>query len=168
MSSVEAIAPAGVDAAGEAGAKPKRSKKLLMIITAAVLLLGGGGAAAYVFLLGGKLPGGGGEAEPAVADAPPPVFFDMPEIVLRLEGGQGPYLKLGTVLDLADGRTSEEIKAVAPRLLDSMQTYLIELKPDDIKGTAGLYRMRQELLRRVNDLLPGSTRDVLFSTVILQ
>jgi flagellar FliL protein len=49
-----------------------------------------------------------------------------------------------------------------------MQTYLIELKPEDIKGTAGMYRMRQELLRRVNDALPGSTRDVLFKTLILQ
>ena len=60
------------------------------------------------------------------------------------------------------------MKAIEPRLLDLMQTYLIELKPDDIKGTAGMYRVRQELLRRVNDLVPGSTKDILFKTIILQ
>jgi flagellar FliL protein len=92
----------------------------------------------------------------------------MPEIVIRLDGGQGQYLKLATVLDLAPDRTPEEIKTVEPRLLDLMQTYLIELKPDEIKGTAGMYRMRQELLRRVNDVVPGSTRDILFKTLILQ
>ena len=72
------------------------------------------------------------------------------------------------VLDLAPEHTPEEIKAIEPRLLDMMQTYLIELKPDDIKGTAGMYRVRQELLRRVNDVVPGSTKDILFKTIILQ
>ena len=62
----------------------------------------------------------------------------------------------------------DQMKAIEPRLLDMMQTYLIELKPDDIKGTAGMYRVRQELLRRVNDVVPGSTKDILFKTIILQ
>lgn len=153
----------------EAGASPKRSKKLLIIIAAAVLLLGGGGGGAAYMLL---FSGGGEEGEHAeaeqVEEEVPPVFYEMPEIVIRLDGGQGKYLKLATVLDLAPERTPEEIQAVQPRLLDQMQTYLIELKPEDIRGTAGMYRMRQELLRRVNDALPGSTRDVLFKTLILQ
>lgn len=153
----------------EAGDKPKRSKKLLIIIAAAVLLLGGGGGGAYMFLFsgGGGEDGEHAEAEHAEEEAPP-VFYEMPEIVIRLEGGQGKYLKLATVLDLAPEHTAEEVQAVQPRLLDQMQTYLIELKPEDIRGTAGMYRMRQELLRRVNDALPGSTRDVLFKTMILQ
>ena len=165
MSSADDAAPAGMD--GDAGAAPPRSKKKLLIIVAAALLLlgGGGGFGAYMFL-GGEAPAEGEAAE--VADAPPPVFYDMPEIVIRLDGGQGPYLKLATVLDLAPDHTPDEIKAIEPRLLDMMQTYLIELKPDDIKGTAGMYRVREELLRRVNDVVPGSTKDILFKTIILQ
>jgi hypothetical protein len=31
-----------------------------------------------------------------------------------------------------------------------------------------MYRVRQELLRRVNDAVPGSTKDILFKTIILQ
>jgi flagellar FliL protein len=156
---------AGLD--GDASVPPKRSKrKLLIILAAALLVLGaGGGFGAYMFL-GGAAPADG---EPAVVvDTTPPVFYDMPEIVIRLDGGQGQYLKLATVLDLAPEHTPDQMKAVEPRLLDMMQTYLIELKPDDIKGTAGMYRVRQELLRRVNDVMPGSTKDILFKTIILQ
>jgi flagellar FliL protein len=165
MSAVDDAALAGMD--GEAGAAPKRSKKKLLITIAAVLLVlgAGGGFGAYMFL-GGEAPADGAPAE--VVDTAPPVFYDMPEIVIRLDGGQGPYLKLATVLDLAPDHAPDEIKAIEPRLLDMMQTYLIELKPDDIKGTAGMYRVREELLRRVNDLLPGSTKDILFKTIILQ
>ena len=166
MSSVDDAALAGME--GDAGAAPKGGKKKLLIIIAAALLLlgGGGGFGAYMFLGHSEAPAGA-EAAPVV-DTTPPVFFDMPEIVIRLDGGQGSYLKLATVLDLAAGHTPDEMKAIEPRLLDMMQTYLIELKPEDIKGTAGMYRVRQELLRRVNDVVPGSTRDVLFKTIILQ
>jgi flagellar FliL protein len=166
MSAGEEIATDG----NEAGDKPKRGKKSLIIVAAALLVLGGGGGGAYFFLLGGSHAPAEGE-HGAVAEAEEqaaPVFYEMPEIVIRLDGGQGKYLKLATVLDLAGEHTPEEIKAVEPRLLDQMQTYLIELKPDDIRGTAGMYRMRQELLRRINDAVPGSTRDVLFKTIILQ
>jgi flagellar protein FliL len=165
MSAVDDAALAGMD--GDAGAAPPRSKKkLLIIIAAALLVLGaGGGFGAYMFL-GSEAPADGEPA--AVVDTAPPVFYDMPEIVIRLDGGQGQYLKLATVLDLAPEHTPDEIKAIEPRLLDMMQTYLIELKPDDIKGTAGMYRVRQELLRRVNDVVPGSTKDILFKTIILQ
>ena len=167
MSSVDDAALAGMDGAGDASAPPARGKKkLIIIIAAAVLLLAaGGGFGAYMFL-GGETPPA--DAAAVVVDATPPVFYDMPEIVIRLDGGQGPYLKLATVLDLAPEHTPDEIKAIEPRLLDMMQTYLIELKPDDIKGTAGMYRVREELLRRVNDVVPGSTKDVLFKTIILQ
>jgi len=166
MSSVDDAALAGME--GDAAAAPKGGKKKLLIIIAAALLVlgGGGGFGAYMFLGSGEAPAG---TEPApVADTTPPVFYEMPEIVIRLDGGQGSYLKLATVLDLAHDHTPDEMKAIEPRLLDVMQTYLIDLKPDDIKGTAGMYRVRQELLRRVNDLAPGSTKDILFKTIILQ
>jgi flagellar FliL protein len=87
---------------------------------------------------------------------------------VRLEGGEGQYLKLATVLDLRSEEALEAVKSVEPRLLDTLQTYLVELSPDDLRGTAGMYRVRQELLRRVNDTVPGTTMDVLFKTLIVQ
>lgn len=156
----------GGDGMGEAAAPPKSRRKLLIIIGAVLALLLAGGGGAYMFL-GGKSKAGG-EPELAVDDAPAPIFYDMPEIVVRLDGGQGQYLKLATVLDLSSDKAPQAIKRIEPRLVDLMQTYLIDLKPDDLKGTAGMYRVRQELLRRINDAVPGSTRDVLFKTLILQ
>ena len=156
----------GGDGMGEAAAPPKSRRKLLIIIGAVLALLLAGGGGAYMFL-GGKSKAGG-EPELAVDDAPAPIFYDMPEIVVRLDGGQGQYLKLATVLDLSSDKAPQAIKRIEPRLVDLMQTYLIDLKPDDLKGTAGMYRVRQELLRRINDVVPGSTRDVLFKTLILQ
>ena len=167
MSSEEMALDGGGDGMGEAAAPPKGRRKLFIILGAVlVLLLAGGGAGAYMFL-GGK-PKAEGEPQLAVEDGPAPIFYDMPEIVVRLDGGQGQYLKLATVLDLSSDKAPEAIKRIEPRLVDLMQTYLIDLKPDDLKGTAGMYRVRQELLRRINDAVPGSTRDVLFKTLILQ
>jgi len=166
MSAQEAVADGAEGGQAEAS-KPKGRAKLLIIVAAAVLVLGGAGGAGAYFFLGGKAKPAD-EQEMALADQPAPVFYDMPEIVVRLDGGQGQYLKLATVLDLSSDKAPEAIKRIEPRLVDLMQTYLIDLKPDDLKGTAGMYRVRQELLRRINDVLPGSTRDVLFKTLILQ
>ena len=166
MSSEEMALDGGGDGMGEAAAAPPKSRRKLFIILGAVLVLLLAGAGAYMFL-GGK-PKAEGEPQLAVEDGPAPIFYDMPEIVVRLDGGQGQYLKLATVLDLSSDKAPEAIKRIEPRLVDLMQTYLIDLKPDDLKGTAGMYRVRQELLRRINDAVPGSTRDVLFKTLILQ
>jgi flagellar FliL protein len=163
-------APEGQEAAAPKGGK----KKLLIIVAAAVLLLGGGGGAGAYFM--GFLGGGsgqetaeaGGHGEHAASSDEAPVFHEMPEMVVRLEGGQGPYLKLAAVLDLSSADYVEPIKAIEPRLVDMLQLYLMELAPADIKDTAGLHRVREELLRRVNDLSPHSTRAVLFKTIILQ
>jgi flagellar FliL protein len=152
----------------ETAAKPKRGLLPIIIIVVVTLLVGaGGGFAASMFA--GNLLGGGAEGELAFDKEPhKPVFFELPEMVVRLEGGEGQYLKLATVLDLRSEEALEAVKSVEPRLLDTLQTYLVELSPDDLRGTAGMYRVRQELLRRVNDTVPGTTMDVLFKTLIVQ
>lgn len=162
---------------GEGSAAPKKSRKKLLIIVAAALLLlggGGGGAAYFLGLFGGGQESGEAAAEGegdgghATAEAEAPTFHELPEMVVRLEGGQGPYLKLAAVLDLASAEYAEQIKTIEPRLMDILQIYLMELTPDDIKNTAGLYHVREEMLKRVNDLMPHSTQAVLFKTIILQ
>lgn len=157
----------------EAEAAPQKSrKKLLILVAVGLLLLGGSGAGGAYFL---GLFGGGHEGE-ALAEgehvAPEEIeaaaFHELPEMVVRLEGGQGPYLKLAAILDLTSPDYQENVKTIEPRLVDTLQVYLMELTPGDIKDTAGLHHVREELLKRVNDLLPHSTRAVLFKTIILQ
>ena len=56
-----------------------------------------------------------------------------------------------------------------PRVVDSFQVYLRELRPEDMEGSASIVRMKEELLRRVNLALePIHINDVLFKEVVVQ
>ena len=61
------------------------------------------------------------------------------------------------------------IEHVLPRIVDHFQVYLRELKPDSLKGSAGVYRLRQELLTRIAAAAyPLKAKDVLFREVLVQ
>jgi flagellar protein FliL len=159
------------DEAGEAEAapKPKRklSLKLIIIAAGALLVLGGGGAAAY-FVFGGK-------TEHKAADVPvkPPVaFMEIPDVVVNLAGAANErtqYLKVRVVLEVPEQSVIAQITPVMPRVMDAFQTYLRELRPSDLEGSAGLYRLREELTRRVNATIePARINAVLFKELVIQ
>jgi flagellar FliL protein len=84
-------------------------------------------------------------------------------------GERAQYLKLKVVLELPDQTMGAQIQPVMPRLMDAFQTYLRELRPADLDGSAGLYRMRDELTRRINAMLaPNHVNAVLFKEVVIQ
>jgi flagellar protein FliL len=148
------------------------SKKMLMIIVPALLLvLGGGGAGAYFFLF--KKSDKGQEAgADAVPLTPPKVAFsDMQDILVNIQSNDGTpaYLKLGVSLELEDDAQKTAIQPLMPRITDQFQAYLRELRLDDLKGSAGVLRLKQELLRRVNvAAAPYHVRDVLLKEMIVQ
>jgi flagellar FliL protein len=156
------------EAADDGAEKPKRklpSLKLMIIAAAGVLVLGGGGTAAY-FMLGGKK-----DAAPAVAQVKPAVFLDMPEVLVNLSGtgDRTHYLKVKIVLELADASLTPQIQSTMPRVMDAFQTYLRELRPADLEGSAGLYRLKEELTRRVNATIsPNRVNAVLFKEIVVQ
>ena len=52
---------------------------------------------------------------------------------------------------------------------DSFQTYLRELRLDDLRGSAGMYRLREELLTRINVAVqPSKVSAVLFKEMLVQ
>jgi flagellar FliL protein len=56
-----------------------------------------------------------------------------------------------------------------PRLLDMFQTYLREMRPEELRGSAGTWRLREELLARANiALAPVRVVDVLFIELLVQ
>ena len=64
---------------------------------------------------------------------------------------------------------SERVKAAMPRLQDLFLTYLREMRPEELRGSAGTYRLREELIARAN--LPRRRRaitDVLFTQMLIQ
>ncbi len=154
-------------AAAEAAPAPK-SKRKLIIIAAAVLLLVGAGGGGWFFFFNHH-----GEEKHAEAPAPkPPVFVDVPDILVNLAGLPGErvqYLKIKVVLEVKDEPLVEKIKPTMPRLMDIFQTYLRELRATDLSGSAGLFRLKEELTKRVNAVIsPGQVNAVLFKEVVVQ
>ena len=145
-------------------------KKLILFVIAPlvlVLLLGGG--AAYFFL-------GGKKEEPKVEENKPQqakalVYYNLPEILVNLNaaGRRSSFLKMTISLELENQADIPRIQAVMPRIVDNMQSYLRELRAEDLKGSAGLFRLREELLARVNAASqPAKVNDVLFQEVLVQ
>jgi flagellar FliL protein len=142
--------------------------KYLLIGLGALLVVAGGGVGAYYFFLSGA------PAEPkaAAAAAKPAVFVDLPEVLVNLSNPgaeRSQYLKVKVVLELADQAMIQQIQPIMPRVMDAFQTYLRELRPNDLDGSAGLYRLKEELTRRVNAAIaPSRINAVLFKEIVVQ
>jgi flagellar protein FliL len=166
----EAEADADADttesAEGESGKlKGKLPLRLILIAAAGLVVLGGAGA--FMFL------GHHAEEEkPAAAVVKPAVFFDVPEVLVNLSNtgaDRTQYLKVKVVLELSDQALTLQIQPIMPRVMDTFQTYLRELRPTDLEGSAGLYRLKEELTRRVNiAIAPNHVNAVLFKEIVVQ
>jgi flagellar FliL protein len=150
----------------EASAKKKLPLKLIIIAAGGLVVLGGGGFAAY------KMFGHAQEEKAAAPLAKPAVFVDLPEILVNLSNSGGDrtqYLKVKVTLELADQALMQQIQPIMPRVTDTFQTYLRELRPSDLDGSAGLYRLKEELTRRVNaTIAPNRVNALLFKEIVIQ
>lgn len=173
---------AGAEGAAAPAKKKWTTKSLLLFVVAPAVLVLALGAGAFMFLMGG------GEEQTASADghgaeaghgaegeghgaATTAVFYDLPEILVNLAstGPKPVYLKLGVSLELDGPDGSHAIDPVMPRVLDNFQIYLRELRLEDLQGSAGLLRLKEELIRRVNlAVAPVVVKDVLFKDMIIQ
>jgi flagellar FliL protein len=155
--------------ATEATPPPKRKGKKLLLVALPVALLGAGGAGAW---FAGLLPGGGAkEATAAAVAAEKPVFVDMPDIVANLNapGRRSSYIKLRSKLEVARAADARALQEAMPRLQDLFTTYLREVRPEELRGSAGTYRLREELMVRASLAAPPvRVTDVLFVELLLQ
>jgi flagellar FliL protein len=167
---MDADAAAEGEESQEEGGKRKLSKKMLMIIGggALVMLLGGGAGAAFML-------GWVGEASPeevALEQAQAPKFYyDLPEITVNLANAEqrAQYLRLIVALEIGNEEIAGVIEPNLPRILDVFQTYLRELRVSDLEGSAGLFRLKHELQRRINlAIFPAEVDAVLFREIIVQ
>ena len=157
---------------GEAGAgeAPKSKKKLVIIAAVAVVALGGGAAA---FVLKGRGAHADGTHAPVEEAKKPVVFLDLREMMLNLGADPGQdkakYAKLRIALELKDAQAEKDVKPVMPRIEDALQVYMREMRPSDLSGSIAIYRLREELLRRVNvAVYPARVEAVLFKDLIVQ
>jgi flagellar FliL protein len=175
--SAEAMEEEGQE--GQPEVKRFAGKKLILFIVLPVLIVIG--AIAGVFfsgVLSKKEPRADAAAvEEAPVQRPAPrqtVFFDMPDLIVNLNTGTSAarrtnFLKISVSLELENPGDIEVVTQNMPRIIDNFQIYLRELRIDDLQGSAGLYRLREELLRRVNlAARPARVRDVLFKEMLVQ
>ena len=180
-------------AEGEAPAKKKLPLKMLIIAgAAAVVVLGGGGTAAFVLLKpkpdeahaekakdkkekkkkDEKGKGKEGEKGAAVVREGPDgvVFYTLPDVVVNMQTADGrpTFLKLKLTLELPDESAVDELDPNMPRLQDMFQTFLRELRPEDLSGSQGSYQLRMEILRRVNLVIaPSKANAVLIEEMLI-
>lgn len=152
----------------EGAAAPKSKRKLIIIGAAAALVLALGGGWFFLHGHGDKDKDKHAEAEPAK----PPVFLDVPEVLVNLSGLPGErvqYLKVKVVLEVKDQPMVAQISPTMPRVMDLFQTYMRELRVTDLNGSMGLFRLKEELTRRVNAAIsPHQVNAVLFKEIVVQ
>lgn len=164
---------------GEEGAKPApKSKKKLIIIGAAagVLLLGGGGAAAMM-LSGGSTKaetaaeGGHGEADAEGGAEGKDAFVDVPPMVVNLRSPDGAsrFLKIHFMIVPGAKATPDSLKEKLPLILDAYQPFLRELRPEDLAGSAAVFRIKEEMLIRATQVAgAGAVKDILIQDLVQQ
>lgn len=177
------------DSGADEGDKKLSSKRLIIFILLPLILLGGiGGGLYFSGILDGMLgkeeteevaEGDAADAKPATGNEygndaigqEPGYFYEMEPIIVNLSdsGRRQRLLKISVSLELDSEEDVPTVEMVLPRVKDHFQTYLRELRTSDLQGSAGIYRLRQELLSRVRlALYPTRVRDVLFTELFVQ
>jgi flagellar FliL protein len=164
---------AAADATSDGEAKGTGKRKLLLL--AGPLLLAGLGGGAYFAglldpLLGKKQHAQGGTVE-ETAKQQQPVFVDLPDLITNLNGGarRGSYVKLRAKLELARAEDVAAVQTAMPRIVDLLQTYLREMRPEELRDSSGTYRLREELMARIGPAVaPVRVLDVLFVELLVQ
>jgi flagellar FliL protein len=150
-------------------------KKLIMFVVLPLVLLIATGAGLYFSGLLDSLLGKAPEEAPTEAvheeEHGDPIFFDLPDMLVNLNSTskRPTFLKIRIAIQVAKHDDVAAIEHVMPRIVDNFQVYLRELRLDDLKGSAGMYRLRQELLLRISAAAhPVKVKDVLFREMLVQ
>jgi flagellar protein FliL len=151
-------------------------------------LLPGGGSSGHSEEAGAERPGpdapagedraakGGGHGdEEGRGDGEAPaagvIFVDVPDMLVNLQpdGKRMRFLRLRLALEAEDQRVADGVKALMPRVLDSFQMYLRALTIEEVQGSAGMQRLKEEMVARVNLAIePERVRDVLVREMLVQ
>lgn len=150
--------------------------KLILLIGLSLLLLAGGGGTAMllgIVPIGKQAAAGidGGPEAQAEADIADIVFVELPDLLVNLSG-TGPrmrFLKLAAALEVHGEADAEVVRQLVPRILDGFHLYLRAMRPEELQGAQGVYRVKEELLARTNEATrPAQVQDVLIRELLVQ
>lgn len=157
--------------------KKTSGKKIIIIAAVAIIVLALGGGAAFFFMSGGDeedhatdLENGGQESEVVEEEPTELLFLELEPMLVNLDtaGGKPKYLKLTIALEVDKQASLDDLNKKMPRIIDQFQTYLRQLRIEDLNGSAGMFRLKEELLIKVNDAVyPTRVNDVLFKEMLV-
>lgn len=168
-----AAGAAGKTESAEGGVFGRKGGRKKLIFFAAIALLGLGGGYLSGFL-GGWNEHGEKRAEHAQGALVSPVaahYLDLDEMMITIGGvGTNPHvLKMRLSLELKSPQDELRVKAIMPRILDNFHMFLRELRIEELQGSQGLYRVKEELMTRVNSAAyPTKVQDILFREMLVQ
>lgn len=153
-------------------AKPSGSRRTMILVAAPVVVLAGVGGGLWFTGIVPRLLGMHQSEKTAEKAKPPaPIYVDLPEMIANLNSNpQRPsYVKLTARLEVLKPEDADRLKAAMPRLQDLFLTYIREMRPQELRGSAGTYRLREELIARANlAAAPAQVTDVLFTQMLIQ
>lgn len=146
----------------------KRSKSLLFGLVGAVLLGAGGFYATYSGLLALPKSGAADSAQPAEAPQLVASFVPLDPMVISLgAGANASYLRFTAQLEVTPGAAAT-VKALMPRILDVLNTYLRAVTEEEMSAPAAITRLRAQILRRVQIVAGAENiRDILITEFVL-
>lgn len=156
----------------------RRPGKMIIIIAALVIGILVAVGLYFILFAGGSSSQEGAEQAGQMAAEPQPTaqiediaFLEVPTVKANLltDGRSTRYLKVTASLELNSEADATEVQKVLPRIQDEFQTYIRQLRLEDIRGSQGMYRLKEGLLLRVNQATtPVKVRNVLFKDIIIQ
>ena len=79
------------------------------------------------------------------------------------------FQAMWSVTNQKHGVSALGLQRILARIVDNFQVYLRELRPEELSGTKGVVRLKEELLVRVNGAVdPIKVYDILFKEILVQ
>ena len=161
-------ASAAVSASAKGGKKAR-----LLLLGVPVMLLCGGVGLWFSGLVPGMQPAGPGgwSAGPRPQAPRVAMLVQMPEITANLNasGRRATFIKMRSQIEVLGKDDAAALTSALPRLVDLFTVYLREMRPEELRGSAGTHRLREELIARANIAAhPARVTDVLFQEILMQ
>jgi flagellar FliL protein len=93
----------------------------------------------------------------------------LPDFVIHLQNPEGDrYARISFELELDTEKDKAAITPNLPRIRDSFITYLSDRTLEELRGSKGLERTKQTLLKQLEEMVPGRVRNVFITDFVVQ
>lgn len=139
-------------------ASPNKKRKVFLIAAGALALAAAAGAGWFF-------------AGPLIEDrVEASEYIEVPAMLISIRSADGKprFLKVRMVLEASPG-AGAIIEPRMPAVIDAMQQFLREIRPEDLNGASAMFRLKEEMLVRARHSLgSGQIKDVLIQELVQQ